>query len=267
MNATARRLLAALALCLPAAAHAHDAWMLPSSTVLSGQDAWVTVDASVGNDKFFFNHAPMRLDGLAIQAPDGSATQAENIVQGKLRSSFDVQLRQPGTYRIAVVNDGVFASWVENGQRKRYFGKADGLAAAVPASAQELKITQRLARTETFVTAGKPTQFQAAGHGLELQPVTHPNDLYAGEEAIFRLLRDGKPAAGQEITVVPGGNRYRDKVGEIPLRTDDDGAFKITWPAPGMYWISAESADNAVTVPRAAERRLSYSATLEVLQP
>ena len=96
---------------------------MPSSTVLSGADSWITVDAAVGNDKFHFNHAPLRLDGLAVTAPDGSAAEAENLNRGKLRSTFDLQLKQSGTYRVAVVNDGVFARWKEDGKPKRYFGK------------------------------------------------------------------------------------------------------------------------------------------------
>lgn len=45
---------AALVLSLPIAAQAHRAWLLPSATVLSGKDVWVTVDAAVSNDLFFF---------------------------------------------------------------------------------------------------------------------------------------------------------------------------------------------------------------------
>jgi hypothetical protein len=159
---SAAKLAAALALCLPFAAHAHDVWIVPSSTVLSGTDSWVTVDAAVGNDKFYFNHAPLRLDGLAVTAPDGNPAEAENLNRGKLRSTFDLQLKQSGTYRVAVVNDGVFARWKEDGKNKRYFGKAEGLAQAVPAKADELEISQSLGRVETFVTAGKPTGLTAA---------------------------------------------------------------------------------------------------------
>src|SRR3546814_144528 len=94
---TVARLVAALALALPAAAHAHDLWMLPSSTVLSGTDNWITVDAAVSNDKFYFNHAPLRLDNLQIQAPDGQPAEARNINKGKLRSTFDLHLDKAGT--------------------------------------------------------------------------------------------------------------------------------------------------------------------------
>ena len=39
----------ALAICLPLSAQAHRAWMLPSATVLSGEEPWITVDAAVSN--------------------------------------------------------------------------------------------------------------------------------------------------------------------------------------------------------------------------
>src|SRR5690606_27185828 len=50
----------ALALCLPFHAEAHRVWMLPSATVLSGNEAWVTVDGAVSNDLFYFEHVPLR---------------------------------------------------------------------------------------------------------------------------------------------------------------------------------------------------------------
>jgi len=61
----------ALALSASAAVHAHNVWLLPSSTVLSKGD-WITVDAAVSNDLFFFNHRPLGLDNLVVTAPDGS---------------------------------------------------------------------------------------------------------------------------------------------------------------------------------------------------
>ena len=50
-------------------------------------------------------------------------------------------------------------------------------------------------RVETFVTNGAPSELKASGRGLELTPVTHPNDLYAGEAITFKLTDNGKPAA------------------------------------------------------------------------
>ncbi|MGY8526714.1 DUF4198 domain-containing protein [Paracidovorax citrulli] len=257
----------ALAALMPLAAHAHRQWLLPSATVLSGNDPWVTVDAAVSNDLFYFEHVPLRLDNLNVTAPDGNAIKAENQSTGRYRSTFDVHLTQPGTYKVAVVNNGLFASWKENGKARRWRGSPQAFATEVPANAQDLQVTQADSRLETFVTAGKPSDsvLRTTGRGLELAPETHPNDLFAGEPANFRLLLDGKPAANVDVEVVPGGNRYRDRLGEMKVKTDGSGRFSIKWPTPGMYWIEAEVRDDKVSVPQAKTRRAAYMATFEVL--
>lgn len=231
----------ALILGLPLAAEAHRAWLLPSSTVLSGPDAWVMVDAAISNDLFYFDHNPMRLDGLVITAPDGSAVKAENVATSKFRSSFDVPLRQPGTYKVAVVNEMVAAMYEDGGEVKRWRGSPAAFAKDVPAGAVNLQVARTHSRTEVFVTAGKPTDtvFRPTGVGIELVPITHPNDLVPGEPASFRLLRDGKPAVDVAVAVVPGGIRYRDTLREIAASTDAEGKFTVRFPDAGMYWLSA----------------------------
>ena len=137
--------------------------------MLSGADSWITVDAAVGNDKFHFNHAPLRLDGLAVTAPDGSAAEAENPIEAAAQH-LRPAAQAGGTYRVAVVNDGVFARWKEDGKPKRYFGKPEGMAQAVPAKADELEVSQSLGRVETFVTAGKPSAVKPVGRGWNWRP-------------------------------------------------------------------------------------------------
>jgi len=204
---------------------------------------------------------------LQLIAPDGPQLKAENGNLGRYRSTFDLHLPQKGTYKLAVANDGLFASWKENGETRRWMGSPDSFAKDVPAEADNLKVSQNSSRMEVFVTSGNPTEtvLKTTGKGLELAPVTHPNDLFAGETADFAFLIDGKPAAGVEISVIPGGNRYRDQLGEIKATTDAQGKVGITWPEAGMYWLEAElKTDKGVSKP-ATERRASYSATLEVL--
>ena len=258
--------LALAAVALPLAAQAHKAWLLPSSTVVSGETPWVGVDAAISNSLYYPDHFPMPLQSLAITAPDGSKAVAQNPHTGKYRSVFDVELNQTGTWRIASVNSGLFASWEENGQPRRWRGSEETLGKEVPKDAKNLQITRSAGRVETFVTNGSPDTgaLQPTGTGLELVPVTHPNDLFAGEAARFRLLIDGQPAAGVEVTVVPGATRYRDNQDEIAAKTDADGQFSVTWPAAGMYWLTASLQDDKATPPASA-RRASYTATLEVL--
>ena len=247
------------------AAQAHNAWLLPSTTVLSKPDR-VTVDAAISNDLFVANHAAMSLDNLQITAPDGSAVKAESQARLKQRSVFDVELAQPGTYRLAVVNSGVFASWKDKatGQPKRARGTAESIAGQIPADATDVSITQSVGRNETFVTVGKPSALKPVGVGLELVAAGSPTDNVKGEKSTFTLLLDGQPAKDLEVGITAGGTVYRDKLEELKLKTDGKGQFSVTWPAAGMYWLEASTRDTKTSVPQAKERRVSYSATLEV---
>lgn len=258
----------ALAAALPLSASAHKMFLVPSTTVLSSPDeAWITVDGAISNDLFYFNHHALGLENLVITGPDGKSVAAENRHIGKWRSSFDVHLLQTGTYRIAVESGSLFASYVDaKGEKKRWRGSADTLG-EIPADAKDLEIAQTQGSVNTFVTVGKPsdTALKPRGQGLELAPITAPNDLFAGESAKFRFLVDGKPVKDLKVSVIAGGTRYRDSQGEISATTDADGVFAVTWPAAGMYWLNASLDGQKPTFDKAKSRRLSYTATLEVL--
>lgn len=256
----------AIAAGLPMTASAHRAWMLPSSTVVSGDDVWVTVDAAISNDLFYFDHHPMPVEGVKVTAPDGSEGKIENAAKGIYRSTFDVHLTQKGTYRIGSSTDGLMAGYKLNGENKRWRGTAETLK-EIPVAATELKVTEVQNRNEIFVTSGNPTDtvLKPSGKDLELQPVTHPNDLVAGEAATFRFLLDGKPATGVKVTVIPGGIRYRDQLNQMDLTTDAKGEVAVNWPQPGMYWMQASVTDARTSTPEAKERRTSHVTTVEVM--
>ncbi|TCS13987.1 DUF4198 domain-containing protein [Caulobacter sp. BK020] len=288
--AVAAGLALALPLVLPTAASAHRGWLLPSATVLSGEGAWVGVDAAISNELFYADHNPMRLDAVTVTAPDGSADKVQNPAVGKYRSTFDVQLSKPGTYKIGSAVSTVMASWTQDGQVKRFRGSPEDFARQVPAGAADLKTIKSFNRNETFVTRDAPTTtvFAPTGKGLELVPVTHPNDLVAGEAATFKFLLDGKPAADLEVTFAPGNSRYRATPGDFKVKTGADGVFKVTFPEAGMYWMNAvvrtgetgrgpggpgggmggPGGAPAPATPLAGDgMSASYTATLEALRP
>ncbi len=266
---------AALTALAAVPASAHRQWMMPSSTVVSGDDVWVTVDAAVSNDLFYFEHQPMRLDAMKAWAPDGTEAAIENKSTGRYRSTFDVHLTQKGTWRIASVADMLMGSYDLNGKTERLprGTTAANLAERVPAGATNVKTAEANNRNEIFVTVGEPTTtlFKPTGKGIELVPVTHPNDLIAGEAATFQFLFDGKPTAGLPITVIHGGIRYRDQLGQMDLTTGADGKVEVTWAEPGMYWLNVTTpqveSEEGEGAPPPLARRASYVTTLEVLAP
>jgi len=264
-----------MVVCLAGAAvtaEAHRGWMLPYETVKAGESGWVTFDLASSNDIFQIDHGPGRAEGLTVLTPEGKTEEAQNIFTGKLRTSFDINVTQQGTYKIFLASGGLNARW-EDAEGKRASWPARGekanpadFATAVPKDAKNLQVTQSSRRIETFVTLGKPSQQALAptNVGLELVPITHPNDLAVSEPAEFKFLIDGKPAVGVKVTVIAGGTRYRNAAEELELETDKNGIVKIQWKAMGVYWLGANYKDEKAQKP-AKSRSGSYSATFEVL--
>jgi uncharacterized GH25 family protein len=286
--ALAAAAVSAAGLALPQAALAHRAWLAPAATNFSSKDAWVSVDAAISNDLFYADHQPMGLNNIVAVAPDGSKLPLENATRGKYRTTFDVHLTQPGTSKLVVFNTGLQGTYVLNGQVQRLGGRrgpptapvagpgAGGpapaftppTAADIPAGATEVKLVETTSRNETYITTGAPSTevFKPTNEGLELSPVTHPNDLVAGETATFKLLMDGKPASDVEVTVAPANQRFDATLPERKIKTDASGAFKVEWPRAGFYWLTATAEGGPGKAPNST-RRGAYTATLEVQKP
>lgn len=298
--------VAALAVSAPALA--HNQWFLPSTTVVSDTKQYVSVDAGASTEPFVADHNAMNVDNVKAWAPDGSEAKLQNASRGRYRSTFDVAIDKPGTWRIGSASSSVGGTFKLNGEewmvgRRRGPPPAPagapgaapqamtppaGAAAGgpggrpridpshivatveeIPAGATDLNLTESQARNEFFVTAGAPTEatFTPTNKGLEMVPVTLPGDLVSNEPGKFRYLVDGKPAAGLEVEVIPGGARFRDSDDAQRLKTDADGVLTVTWPVPGYYWVSASMNDDKPSAPKASKRRMSYTMTLEVLAP
>ncbi|MEA1618609.1 DUF4198 domain-containing protein [Erythrobacter sp. T5W1-R] len=276
-----KTVLLAAAFGMATSAAAHNAWLLPSNTVLSDLGQSVTVDAGASTAPFEADHAALPAATVKVWAPDGTMGTIENAARLRYRSTFDVRVDKPGTWRIGMENRAVTGSFTLEGE-KWTVGRRRGPAPApgapvrniatvdeLPEGATDLDLTEVLGRNEFFVTAGEPTEtlFATTGKGLEFVPVTFPTDLVADEPAQFRFMVDGKAAAGLEVEIIPGGRRYRSDHQSIKLATDADGLLTVNWPGAGFYWLNATLTDAKAAHPGAAKRRMSYTATLEVLAP
>jgi len=232
----------AVLVALSSPALAHRFWILPSSTVLSGEEPWVTFDAAVSNNLFFPDHVAPPLEAFKAIGPDGQPVELQNGSKGKYRTVFDLALGKEGTYKVATVREMILATWKEGEETKNFRGNEAEFKAAALEGKPELKVTNSYSRVETFVTRGEPTKeaLKPTGKGLEIVfDQAHPNDLFAGEKSTFVLQLNGKPAAGVKVSVIKGDDRYRSEAGEISATTNDKGEFEVTWPEAGRFWLNA----------------------------
>lgn len=249
------------------AAQAHHPWLLPSHTLVDAKDGMVAFDAAATEDLFEFDSRGLPLDGLTITAPDGAKVVPSAVnTSSRHRSSFELKLDQPGTYRVANLNEGVMVNYKLGGETKRFRGTAEAWEKERPEKAEEVRVTRLAGRVETFVARDRPSDkpFAATGKGLELIPLDAPVDLSDGDHTRFRLLLDGKPLADAAVSLLRGGNRYRYKMGEQTLRSDAKGEFQVTWSEAGRYWLGVNHNEPGEGAGAPPLRRASYSATLEV---
>jgi uncharacterized GH25 family protein len=257
--------LAAAVACFSAAA--HHPWLLPSHTLVDNKEGLVAFDAVVSEDLFEYDARGLPLENIMVTGPDGASVAPTAVNStSRHRSSFELKLDKPGTYRVANVTQGVMVSYKLGGETKRFRGTAQAWEKERPEKAEDIRLTQLAGRIETFVARERPSDkpFAPTGSGLELIPLDAPVDLSDGDRTRFRLLLDGKPLADAAVSVLRGGNRYRYKMGELTLRSDAKGEFEVTWVEAGRYWLGVSHSIAGEGAGAAPLRRANYSATLEV---
>lgn len=248
-------------------ANAHNLWIVPSQTQLSGDEAWVTFDAAASNQLFVANHASLDLHRMQVWSPDNQPVEKQNAMQGEVRSVFDVQLTEAGTYQIIRTSNSVMARYEKDGEKKRWWGTLpEYLFGKYPEGIPAEAFTAYVGQAETFVTLGAPSTTTVAPtkYGLDIDYLTHPNDLITGEVVNFRVLVDGQPAPNIDVEIIAGGSQYRDNVNALKLTSNAEGEITVIWQQAGMYWLNAESNDNKGLTP-SKKRKLSYTAILQVL--
>lgn len=258
-----------------AAAAAHTPYLKPTNF---GPDrAFVTVEAALG-ESFFAPDFPIRSAGdYWVTGPSGVPAKADAVTALKEFTAIEVSLPAEGTYRISTgERAGRTTTWARIDGAWRIVRAAGGEpgrpadpsrfveAAAVPPDAKTVT-SQSVSRAETYVSRGAPTReaLKPAGQGLELDPVTHPNEIFAGEAFKFRMLMDGKPLPGVAFTVARGGDAYADSRYAFAGHTDATGAGAVTFAQPGVYLLEADYPAPGASDPgpRAAQYTLTFEVT------
>ncbi|MCV6636151.1 DUF4198 domain-containing protein [Candidatus Albibeggiatoa sp. nov. NOAA] len=248
---------------------AHPLWVLPNEFSVSSEGAaWITVDVTASNVLFNYDHS-FNLDNVLIHSPDGNKKPIDYYFKGHLRSVFDLQLTQNGTYKIEMKRPPLFFTTYKtegNSRPQRLLADKEKAKAQLPADAQEVKTLLIHMESSTYVTNNGLSEqvLQPTGKGLELQAITHPNDIVRGEPVEFQLLVNGQPTADIDVELTPSGTQYRNERGALKFKTDAEGKFSFT-PEQAGAWLMLAGVNQPSDTPLADMKRLMLYMTLEVV--
>lgn len=239
---------------------AHSPYLKPNMFQPDPKRDHVTVEASFSEDDLRPDIG-MAADKWHATAPDGSAVALTPAASLKDATYLEVPLTADGTWRISTGERmGRVAKAAVQGNNVRFLGPDDK-----PWPSETVVDVQSVTRADVFITRGKPSAVPAPENDLEIWPVSHPNDAYAGDPVRVRLLDSGKPVAGEHITIHGDEKIYQENVpAPLDLVSDANGEISFTPDHAGLYLLQARvrapSQDNpAVWISRTA------TLTLEVL--
>lgn len=233
---------------------AHGRYVVPSHTLVSGDKPQsISLTASISNDMFhpdkpLGNEAGGKVNSFlqslfetlnsGVVQPDGSIQPMQWQAYQRFSAS-DLTLKQSGTYRVQLVQPETHMVTFKNakGERDRRFGKETQL----PDGATSITHRTIASNVVVYISHNEISDVPTTGKGLELAGNTHPNDLFAGEEASFAITFNGKPlTSAAKLHLVKGGTRYRNQRNDVELQTSDTGEFTLLLKEPGMYWLEVE---------------------------
>jgi hypothetical protein len=266
-----------------AAAHAGHMPYLAPLTFAPHRDM-VTVQAAMSEEAHMFvPDFPIRGAGdFTVIGPDGVATKIASVTMLKEMAILEAPLPSEGTWRISTgERAGRSAKWAKidgvwrmvrgaggpprpappPGEAPRADGPID--EAALPAGAETLTSVGTL-RADLYVTRGAPKAFpKPVGQGLEIAPVSHPNDLYAGDAFRFQVLNDGQPVAGAQLSIVRAGDAYAAQHFTWSGASRGGAGEAVTFDQPGVYVIQAQYPPRVEGAPPSA-KSMTTTLTFEV---
>jgi uncharacterized GH25 family protein len=252
------RLLLASTL-LSATAQAHVPYLAPES--FEPIRGWVSLEASFA-DKFFLPEAKFDQSEFKVVTPAGKLEQPAEQQTVRSRIVLEHQLTQDGSYRFSsgVREGAVFRSWLQDGKTINSRDPKQQPPAGVALTAHFQSITL----AETYVSKGKPTAaaLKPWGKGLELEFISHPNDLYINQPVQARLWFEGKPLANSEVQIHRAMGNAEPVTRTVTSTASGDISFEVTDAA--TYLLLARHRAAAPAGAKAPTYSYSYSAVVEI---
>ncbi|KQS03855.1 hypothetical protein ASG11_06020 [Sphingomonas sp. Leaf357] len=233
----------------------HMPYVLPSAFE-AARDR-ITIEASFGEDAFRPEIA-MKDAPFEVTRPDGKTVPLAAPTLASDLTVVEASLPVEGLYRVS------------SGQRLGRVGKMYrtgnvwtivGEGAAPPAGATFVDVRSATI-ADAYVLRGKPGASGALtvrGKALEIHPLGDPASYSPGAPAAFEILYDGKPLAGEAVTLFREAGVYDGRKQAGTATTDEAGRITLTPPDAGRYLLLAR---HRTATPAGRDAYTSFTATL-----
>ncbi|MDP5142783.1 DUF4198 domain-containing protein [Rheinheimera baltica] len=243
---------------------AHVPYLNPASFEPVRGD-WVSLDAAFA-DRFFLPEAVFDNSAFVVLTPSGQTQVPLSVHYATTRATAEHKVNADGTYRFStgLRYGAVFHTYELNGERKN----SRDPAFVLPAGAKSIAHFQAVTRAETYVSKGAPDHVavQATGEALELEFLSHPNDLYTDSTVRARVLYNGKPLPHQNVNAYLVAKGANDEQATHQLTSDSTGVISFVPQQQGRYLLVSRyrtAAPNTAEVPTYS---YTYSVVLEVTE-
>jgi uncharacterized GH25 family protein len=216
-------------------ATAHQKWLWPNVFVTPQAPVWISVDVTWG-DRAFIASEGTGEQSVTFMGPDTRRETAASAFIGKTKTTAEMELTVPGTYRIEAVDPATYWTQVRVNGREQWKKAARNEVSAGEIIRADLYYAEAIA----YVTVGDATPIakHASSDPIEIQLTAHPSTLTAGKPIEFQVLSYGKPAKGATVKLfdetTDGHNPQSVAV------CDEQGRGALRAKAPGRHLLSCE---------------------------
>lgn len=245
----------ALAL-LSGPAAAHMPYVLPSVFDATGRDR-VTLQASFTEDAFRPEIA-MKDAPFEITGPDGKTVKLAAPTLTADQAIVEAALPVDGVYRVSSGQRiGRLSKMYRSGESWTIVGEGKTPpAGAIPVDVRSTTLA------DAYVVRGKPGAsgaLAARGKALEIHPLGDPSSYAPGAAAAFEILYEGKPLAGEPVTLFREAGFYDGRKQVAAATSDKAGKVMLTPSDAGRYLMLVR---HRAATPGTADAYASFTATL-----
>jgi uncharacterized GH25 family protein len=177
---------------------AHQKWLGPNVFVAEKAPVLVSFDVT-WSDQPFTAESGVGDQPIEVIGPNGERIAPWQVFVGKTKTTAEVELSKPGTYRLQAVDSLTYWTRVERDGQQQWLKKPKNEVTGAKITRSDLYWSKAMA----YVTVGQPTETPPPHDSEPLDIVLdmHPSKLFVGSEFAMRVVSYGKPVPSAEMKV------------------------------------------------------------------